>query len=70
MRCLFFIIAFITIFYAGCAEKKVNPDINNQLNTDEIPAQESWNAKVIFSDSGKTTAILYSCHLRVFNEKK
>jgi len=70
MRYLFFVISVVALYCAGCAEKKVKPDINTQLNTAEIPAQESWNAKVIFSDSGKTTAILYAGHLRVFSEKK
>lgn len=69
MRVLLFIIAAVFI-YAGCGEKKVKPKINPDLNVGEIPAQESWDTKIIFSDSGKTTAILYAGHLRVFNEKK
>ncbi len=70
MRYLFFLIAALIFVYLGCGEQKVKPDINPNLNVEEIPAQESWDAKVIFSDSGKTTAILYAGHLRVFNEKK
>jgi LPS export ABC transporter protein LptC len=67
--CLLFIAALI-IAYAGCGEKKVKPNVNPDINEGEIPAQESWDAKVIFSDSGKTTAILYAGHLRVFAEGK
>lgn len=70
MRYLFFFTAAIIFIYVGCGENKVKPDINTELNVEEIPAQESWNTKIIFSDSGKTTAILYAGHLRVFNEKK
>jgi LPS export ABC transporter protein LptC len=70
MRYLLFLTAALIFIYIGCGENKVKPDINPNLNVEEIPAQESWDAKVIFSDSGKTTAILYAGRLRVFNEKK
>ncbi len=70
MRLLLFIISASLFICAGCGEKKVKPKIIPDLNVGEIPAQESWDSKVIFSDSGKTTAILYSGHLRVFSEKR
>jgi LPS export ABC transporter protein LptC len=70
MRFLCLIFAALILIYAGCGEKKVKPNINTELNAEEIPAQESWDAKVIFSDSGKTTAVLQSGHLRVFSEKR
>ena len=35
----------------------------------EIPDQESWNSKVVFSDSGNIKAILYANHISVYNEK-
>ena len=66
MRYLFFLAAAVIFIYIGCGEQKVKPNINPNLDEQEIPAQESWDAKVIFSDSGKTTAILYAGHLRVF----
>jgi LPS export ABC transporter protein LptC len=70
MRYLLFVTAAMIFLYVGCGEEKVEPRINPGLNEQEIPAQESWDAKVIFSDSGKTTAILYAGHLRVFEESK
>jgi LPS export ABC transporter protein LptC len=70
MRNLLFLAAVLVFIYAGCGEEKVKPHINPNLNEEEIPAQESWDAKVIFSDSGKTTAILYAGHLRVFTGSK
>ena len=70
MRYLFFLAAAVIFIYIGCGEKKVKPNINPNLDEQEIPAQESWDAKVIFSDSGKTTAILYAGHLRVFAQSK
>lgn len=70
MRYLLFFISALIFVFAGCGEQKVKPNVNSQITEAEIPAQESWDAKVIFSDSGKTTAILYAGHLRVFTESK
>lgn len=70
MKYILFLTAVVILFYAGCGEEKVEPGINPGLSEKEIPAQESWDAKVIFSDSGKTTAILHAGHLRVFEESK
>ncbi|NWF90502.1 MAG: LPS export ABC transporter periplasmic protein LptC [Ignavibacteriaceae bacterium] len=62
----FFIIVITIAFAAGCSDQKVKPSINTKIKIEELPAQESWNTKVIFTDSGKTQAILYTGHLRMF----
>lgn len=64
MKFLCFLLPLFLI--VSCSDEKVKPSINTALNVEELPAQESWNAKVIFTDSGKTQAILYSGHLRIF----
>jgi len=56
------------LIVAGCSDEKVKPSIDPTLQVEELPAQESWNSTVIFSDSGKTKAILNSGHLRVYTE--
>jgi LPS export ABC transporter protein LptC len=68
MKLLLVLVVFV--FLAGCSEERVKPSVNTSLNEQEIPSQESWNTKVIFSDSGKTSAILYAGHLRVFDNKQ
>lgn len=65
ISCLF----FLALVFA-CTKEKVRPDINVELRGGEIPAQESWNSTIFFTDSGKTKAILYSGHLRVFENTK
>jgi LPS export ABC transporter protein LptC len=62
----FFCFLFVAVLLVGCSDQKVKPSINTALNVEELPAQESWNSKVIFTDSGKTQAILYTGHLRMF----
>jgi len=56
----------ILIFLIGCDDEKVKPSINTALKGEELPAQESWNSKVFFTDSGKTKAVLYAGHLQMF----
>jgi LPS export ABC transporter protein LptC len=60
---VFLIFIFILI---SCGDEKVKPSINTALNVEELPAQESWNSKVFFTDSGKTQAVLYAGHLKMF----
>lgn len=54
----------------SCSDQKVKPSINPALDVEELPAQESREATVFFSDSGKTTAILEAGHLQMFSESQ
>ncbi len=64
------LLAFISLILISCSDQKVKPSVNPSLNVEELPAQESWNATVFFSDSGKTTAILKAGHLQMFANSK
>lgn len=64
---LFFILAFII---NSCSEEKVKPSIDKSIKGSELPSQESWNATVFFTDSGKTKAVLKAGHLRVYENSK
>ncbi len=66
----YFAIFLFLVIIAGCSEDKVKPLIDKTINTEELPAQESWHSIVTFTDSGKTKAILHAGHLRVFTESK
>lgn len=59
---------FIFILILSCTKEKVKPLIDPSIKGRELPAQESWNSTVFFTDSGKTRAILYAGHLRVFEK--
>ncbi len=61
----FFAVCFFLLLIS-CDDQKVKPSINTALNVEELPAQESWDSKVFFTDSGKTQAVLHSGHLRMF----
>lgn len=62
----FLTLLFCCLLFIGCDDEKVKPTINTKLDVQELPAQESWNSKVFFTDSGKTQAVLYAGHLRMF----
>jgi len=64
----FFLILLFTS--SGCNDPKVKPTVDLSLDVKNLPSQESWNSKVIFSDSGITKAILYAGHLRVFEKEQ
>jgi len=64
---LFFAILLLVSF-SGCQQTRIQPTVVLKSLHDKLPAQESWISKVVFSDSGKTKAILHAGHIRVFSE--
>ncbi len=51
----------------ACDNKFVPPQTN--INSEDMPEQESWNSSVAFSDSGNVKAILRAGHIMLFNRK-
>lgn len=66
----FFLTTILLLTLISCTGKDVKPKVDSSFIMEELPAQESWNATVFFTDSGKTAAILYTGHLQVFNTRK
>jgi len=64
-----FILIPIILFLVNCSGERVKPPIDRTFSDKDIPAQESWNSVVTFSDSGKIRAILYAGHIRIYPEK-
>ena len=64
---IFFAVSIFTLILSSCGDKFEPPKTN--FKSGEIPDQESWNSKVIFSDSGNIKAILYANHISVYNDK-
>ncbi len=65
-----FLPALLLLTLISCTGKDVKPKVDSSFVVEELPAQESWNSTVFFTDSGKTVAILYSGHLQLFNIRK
>jgi LPS export ABC transporter protein LptC len=62
------LLAGVLLAGAGC-EEKVKPTITAGLSG-EPPAQESWNARIVFTDSGKIAGILKAGHISVYADKR
>jgi len=54
----------VALVVTGC-EEKVQPSIV-PLAQGEMPAQESWNSTVRFSDSSRVKAVLWAGHIAVY----
>ncbi|MBU0559956.1 MAG: LPS export ABC transporter periplasmic protein LptC [Bacteroidetes bacterium] len=65
-----FIAALIVIVFAQCADHKVKPKIDLNLEDKNLPSQESWNSKILFTESGKLKAVLFSYHIEAFENPK
>ncbi len=65
-KILIFLFLF-TLSVSSCDEK-FKPT-RTDINTNEMPSQESWNSTVTFSDSGRTKAILEAGHISVYSSK-
>ena len=59
----------VSLFLLAC-EGKVKPSIAPAGIGQDVPTQESWDAKITFTDSGNVTGILRAGHISVFGEKK
>jgi len=60
----------VLVVFFSCGENKIKPAINPDLNNEQIPAQQSWDSKIIFTERGVLKAILYSKHMRVYEKKR
>lgn len=64
------IIPVLLILLFACGEEKLKPAINSNLESGELPVQESWNAEIQFAEGDRIKAILYAEHLYVFENRK
>jgi LPS export ABC transporter protein LptC len=56
------------LLLCGC-EEKTKPSLI-PLTQSDLPSQESWQSKVIVSDSARTKAILWAGHISVYKEQR
>lgn len=60
---------FFMLILTAC-EEKIKPSVVRIPVMDEVPAQESWNSTIFFSDSGKIKAILKAGHITQYIRKQ
>ena len=64
------IILLSMLFFAACSEEKIKPAVTSYNVEQDPPSQESWNAKIVFTDSGRVTGILHAGHIAMFTLRK
>ena len=64
-----FLITLCSLLFA-CSEEKVKPAISSAGIGQDVPTQESWNATITFTDSGRVTGILRAGHIAMFADRK
>jgi LPS export ABC transporter protein LptC len=62
------LLLFVTAVIGGC-EEKLKPSVV-AVGQAELPDQESWRSKVIFSDSARVKAILWAGHISVYSRQQ
>jgi LPS export ABC transporter protein LptC len=63
-----FLILLPLVFLTGC-EEKTKPAVT-ALPSADIPSQESWNSTVVFSDSARIRAKLWSAHISAYDAER
>lgn len=61
-------LAVLLILSASACEEKIKPSVLSDIDSRALPQQESWNSRVVLSDSGVVTAVIEAGYIRVFQE--
>lgn len=69
MKYLFLTLILLFTLLSACKEEKLKPKIDISIASEELPDQESKNAKITFTEEGKLRAILYSDNIKVIGDK-
>ncbi|PKL82983.1 MAG: LPS export ABC transporter periplasmic protein LptC [Ignavibacteriae bacterium HGW-Ignavibacteriae-3] len=67
---IIFPVFILLILVSSCSEEKIQPQIEKSSVQGEIPSNESWNSKILFTEEGRLKAILYSDHFKMFDIQK
>jgi len=63
------IIILAIMFIISCSSEKLKPKIDESINSEELPDQESSKATITFTEEGKLKAILYSDNIKVLDNQ-
>lgn len=61
---------FFSVIVISCSEEKIQPSVDKTNIQGEIPSNESWNSKIMFTDEGKMKAVLFTDHLKMFEMQR
>ena len=67
-KILFILFSILLLF--SCSDGKIKPKIDLTIEEENIPIQESWNSKILFTENGKLKGILYTDYLEAYNKPR
>ena len=67
---IFSMIFILSLLTLSCSDEKIKPKIDLTIGEKNIPIQESWNSKILFTENGKLKGILYTDYLEAYNKPK
>lgn len=63
------LLLLVLLAFTGCSGKSTPPKVDLTYIGDDYPVQESWDAKIVFSDSGRVKAILLTPYLAQYSRQ-
>ncbi|MCS6989037.1 MAG: LPS export ABC transporter periplasmic protein LptC [Chloroherpetonaceae bacterium] len=63
------LILCLALLATACGKKSEPPKVDMTYVGDDYPVQETWNAKIVFSDSGRVKAILVAPHIAQYSRQ-
>lgn len=63
---LLFLTLMFSLLVIGC-EDKIKPTVLPGIDSQSLPQQESWNSRVVLSDSGNVKAVIDAGYIRKFD---
>lgn len=63
------IFLILSVIFNACSDDKLKPQVTGVTQSKDLPTQESWNSKVLFTEEGNLKAILFSDHIMMYTEK-
>ncbi len=63
------LVLLLSLFALACGGKNTPPKIDMTYIGDDYPVQESWDAKIVFSDSGRVKAILVTPYIAQYSRQ-
>jgi LPS export ABC transporter protein LptC len=64
------LLLLLLIFSISCDDEKIKPKINFTIDEENMPIQQSWNSKILFTENGILKGILYTDYLEAFKKPK
>jgi len=64
------LVFILSLLIISCDNQKIKPQVDLTMEEENLPIQESWNSKILFTENGKLKGILYTDYLEAYKKPK